>query len=270
MIFQTSFMFLRSTLMTFDLYLPFLLVKHHNFSKQKSLTSWHFPQKKAGGGREYDKESDKGVHVHFWAPRQNWCHKCETSWLPGDFCGENFCWSQNGWSEEMCFLSFEFLTWAINACFRKWVHVEQLRLLRSLGVTGAGFFRQPRTKSMTRKRVKIVWTRSRRCSRRCSAQKNCLSFSTVYPVHCSLVVWTSVYIHTIIYICYSSPKAQFFFFDGRGMERGFFHIFPNLPAVWRCLSIRPSEFRMLFENERLMRLVKRASKSGWTDLIFQP
>ena len=204
-------MFLRSTLMTFDLYIPFLLVKHHNFSTQKSLTSWHFPQKKApGGGREYDKESDKGVHVHFWAPRQNAAFLPQvwnqlTSW--GFLWGEFLLKPKWPGGEEMCFLSFEFLTWAINACFRKWVYVEQLRLLRSLGVTGAGFLRgAPRTKSMTRKRVKIVWTRSRRCSRRCSAQKICLSFSTVYPVHCSLVVWKfkdtfiSVYTHNYIHM----------------------------------------------------------------------
>lgn len=58
--------------MTFDLYIPFLLVKHHNFSKQKFVDQLTFSTKKQpGGGREYDKESDKGVHVHFWAPRQN-------------------------------------------------------------------------------------------------------------------------------------------------------------------------------------------------------
>ena len=52
--------------------------------------------------------------------------------------GELFVEAKSCRSEEICFLSFEFLTWAINACFRKWAHVEQLRLLRSLGVTGAG------------------------------------------------------------------------------------------------------------------------------------
>lgn len=188
MIFQTSIMFLRSTLMTFDLYIPFLLVKHHNFST-KNRWPRHFPQKKTGGGREYDKESDKGVHVHFWAPRQL---LPQVKPVDCGTCGENLLKPK---LPERRDLFPEF-----------WVYVEQLRLLRSLGVTGAGFFRQPRTKSMTRKRVKIVWTRSRRCSRRCSAQKICLSFSTVYPVHCSLVVWKfkdtfiSVYTHNYIHM----------------------------------------------------------------------
>ncbi len=60
--------------MTFDLYIPFLLVKHHSTTKNGHWTRSRCLQniqhkKQTGGGREYDKESDKGVHVHFWAPR---------------------------------------------------------------------------------------------------------------------------------------------------------------------------------------------------------
>ena len=88
---------------------------------------------------------------------------------------------------------------------------------------------------MTRKRVKIVWTRSRRCSRRCSAQKICLSFSTVYLVHCSLVVWKfkdtfiSVYTHNYIHML-SSPKAQTFFL----MEEVWKEDFSKSPS---CLEV---------------------------------
>ena len=108
--------------MTFDLYIPFLLVKHHNFSTKKSLSPTTFSTKKTQVEVENMTKNRTKVYMYISGHLGIFAATSVTGnhWGPvGEFVEAKL--------PERRDLFPEF-----------WVYVEQLRLLRSLGVTGAG------------------------------------------------------------------------------------------------------------------------------------